>query len=87
VKFKKEKTCDRMCEVMVKACIRSWMATGNNLLNAIDINEGMRYAADIKNRKVAMAEMMSAAGAHLSIPKGLGSRNTVPRSLGSNQCA
>ncbi|CAF3400174.1 unnamed protein product [Rotaria sp. Silwood2] len=35
--------CDRICGVS-KARMRSWEATGNDLLNAIDIKEGMEYA-------------------------------------------
>ena len=36
--------------------MRTWMATGNDLKNAIDIKEGMEYADGIKNTKVAVAE-------------------------------
>jgi hypothetical protein len=76
-----------MCEVVAKARIRSWMASGNDLLNAIDINQGMSYAVDIKNRKAAVTEIMSGKGAHLSISKDLSTLNMFSRSLGSNQCA
>ncbi|CAF3371623.1 unnamed protein product [Rotaria sp. Silwood2] len=45
--------CDRICGVS-KARMRSWEATGNDLLNAIDIKEGMEYAGGIKNTKIAV---------------------------------
>ena len=49
--------CDRVCSV-AKARMRSWVATGNNLLNAINIKEGMGYADGIENNKVAVAEII-----------------------------
>ena len=39
--------CDRVCDV-VKARMRSWVATGNDLLNTIDIKERMEYVDGIK---------------------------------------
>ncbi|CAF5030953.1 unnamed protein product, partial [Rotaria sp. Silwood1] len=56
--------CDRICGIS-KARLRSWEATGNDLLNAIDIKEGMEYAGGIKNTKIAVAEIVSDQG-HLS---------------------
>ena len=53
--------CDRVCG-MAKARMRTWMATGNDLKNAIDIKEGMKYAGGIKNTKVAVAEIISDTG-------------------------
>ena len=46
--------CDRVCG-MAKVRMRSWIAAGNDLKNAIDIEEGMEYAGGIKNTKVAVA--------------------------------
>ena len=60
--------CDRVCGV-AKARMRSWAATGNDLLNAIDIKEGMEYAGGINNTKVAVAETVPAQGRHLIIEK------------------
>ena len=51
---------DRVCEV-VKDRMRSWIATGNNLLNAHDIKEGMGHAGGIENNKVAVAEIIPGA--------------------------
>ena len=48
--------CDRVCG-MAKAQMRSWVAAGNDVKNAIDIEEGMEYAGGIKNTKVAVAEV------------------------------
>lgn len=42
--------------------MRSWIATGNDLLNAHDIKEGMEYAGGIKNLKIAAAEILLGAG-------------------------
>ena len=47
---------------MAKARMRSWMATDNDLKNAIDIKEGMEYAGRIKNTKVAVAEIIPDTG-------------------------
>ena len=60
--------CDRVCGV-AKARMRWWAATGNNLLNAIDVKEGMEYAGGIKNTKVAVAEIVPGQGKHLIIEK------------------
>ena len=38
--------------------MRSWVAIGNDLLSAIDIKEGMKYAGGIKNTKVAVVEIV-----------------------------
>ena len=40
--------CDRICGV-AKDRMRSWVATGNNLLNAHDIKEGMEHRGGVKN--------------------------------------
>ena len=45
--------------------MRSWVAAGNNLLNAHNIKEGMEHAGGIKNVKVAVAEIMPGAGMRL----------------------
>ena len=45
---------------MAKARMRSWMATDNDLKNAIDIKEGIKYSDRIKNSKVAVAEIIPA---------------------------
>ena len=45
--------------------MRSWVATGTNLLNAQDIKEGMEHAGGIKNLKVAVAEIIPGAGMRL----------------------
>lgn len=50
-----------MCGV-AKARMRSWIATGNDLLNANDIKEGMEYAGGVKNTKVAVAEIVPDTG-------------------------
>ncbi len=55
--------CDRICG-MAKARMRSWVATGNDLLNAIGIKEGMKYAGGIKNSKVAVTEIIPDTGIH-----------------------
>ena len=51
MRFKKAKIFVTVCGV-AKAGMRSWAATGNDLLNAIDVKEGMEYAGGIKNTKV-----------------------------------
>ncbi|CAF3873247.1 unnamed protein product, partial [Rotaria sp. Silwood2] len=53
--------CDRVCGV-AKNRMRSWVATGNDLMNAHDIKEGMEYAGGIKNTKIAVAEIIPGAG-------------------------
>ena len=53
--------CDRICGV-AKGCMRSWIVTDNNLLNAHDIKEGMEHASGIKNTKVDVAEIIPGAG-------------------------
>ena len=53
--------CDRVSG-MAKARMRTWMATGNDLKNAIDIKESMEYAGGIKNTKVAVAEIIPDTG-------------------------
>ena len=52
---------DRVCGV-AKARMRSWAASGNDILNANDIKEGMEYAGGVKNTKIGVAEIMSGAG-------------------------
>ena len=56
--------CDRVCGV-AKARMRSWAATGNDLLNAIDIKEGMEYAGGIKNTNIAVVEIVPGYGRYL----------------------
>jgi hypothetical protein len=58
--------CDRVCGV-AKARMRSWIATGNDLLNAIDIKEGMEYAGGITNTKIAVVEIVPDQGERLFI--------------------
>ena len=53
--------CDRICGV-AKARMRSWLANGHDVANAIDIKEGMEYAGGIKNTQVAVAEISPAQG-------------------------
>lgn len=42
--------------------MRSWVAAGNDLDNAIDIKEGIEYAGGIQNLKVAVAEIVPGTG-------------------------
>ena len=56
--------CDRICGV-AKDRMRSWIATGNNLLHAHDIKEGVEHAGGIKNTKIAVAEIIPGAGMHI----------------------
>ncbi|CAF1620938.1 unnamed protein product [Adineta ricciae] len=58
---KGEDICNRMFGVN-KARMRSWEASGNDLLSAIDIKEGMEYAGGIKHTKVAVAEIVAGQG-------------------------
>ena len=58
--------CDRVCEV-AKAGMRSWVSSGNDLLNANDIKEGMEYAGGVKNTKIAAAEVVPGMGKYYSI--------------------
>ena len=44
--------------VVAKAQMRSWMVTGHNSLNVIDIKEGMKYTGGIRNTKVTVAEII-----------------------------
>ena len=53
--------CDRVYGV-VKARMRSWAASGNDILNTNDIKEGMEYARVVKNTKIGVAEIMSGDG-------------------------
>ena len=53
--------CDRVCGV-AKDRMCSWIATGNDLINAYDIKEGMEYAGGITNTKIAVAEIIPVAG-------------------------
>ncbi len=45
-----------------KSRMRSWMATGHDLLTAFDIKEGMEYAGGVKNTKIAVAEIIPDTG-------------------------
>ena len=56
--------CDRICGV-AKDRMRSWIATGNNLLHAHDIKGGMEHVGGIKNTKIAVAEVIPGAGMHI----------------------
>ena len=47
---------------MAKARMRTWMATGNDLKNAIDIKDDMEYTGEIKNTKVAVIEIIPDTG-------------------------
>jgi hypothetical protein len=47
---------------VAKGRMRSWIAAGNDLLNAHDIKEGMQYAGGIKNTQIAVAEIIPGAG-------------------------
>jgi len=47
--------------------MRSWVATGNNLLHAHDIKEGMEHAGGVKNTKLAVAEIIPGAGMHIVV--------------------
>lgn len=47
---------------MAKARMRSWAASGNDILCANDIKEGMEYAGGVKNTKIAVAEIISGMG-------------------------
>lgn len=42
--------------------MRSWLASGHDVTNAIDIKEGMEYAGGIRNTKVAVAEVILGQG-------------------------
>ena len=42
--------------------MRSWIATGNDLMNVYDIKEGMEYAGGITNTEIAVAEIIPGAG-------------------------
>ena len=42
--------------------MRSWLASGHDVANAIDIKEGMEYAGGIKNTQVAVAEIIPGQG-------------------------
>ena len=53
--------CHRVCGV-AKDRMRSWIATGNDLMKAYDIKEGMEYAGGIMNTKIAVAEIIPGAG-------------------------
>ena len=60
--------CDRVCR-MAKARMRSWIAAGSDLKNAIDIEEGMEYAGGIKSTKVAVSEVIPDTGIQSFPPK------------------
>ena len=67
--IQKEKCiCDRVCG-MAKTRMRSWIAAGNDLKNAIDTEESMEYAGEIKNTKVAAAEVIPDTGIQSFAPK------------------
>ena len=57
---------DRVCGV-AKARVRSWAATGNDLLNAIDMEETIGYASSITNTKVAVIETVLGHAGHLVV--------------------
>ena len=58
--------CDRVYGV-AKARMRLWVSSGNDLLNANDIKEGMEYAGGVKNTKIAVAEIVPGMGKYYSI--------------------
>lgn len=76
--------CDRVCGV-AKARMRSWAAIGNDLLNAIDIKEGMEYAGGTKNTKVAVAEIVPGQGRQLIIEEKFYTLAMFSRSFGQNK--
>ena len=53
--------CDRICGV-AKNRMRSWINSGNDLCNAMDIKEGMEYAGGVKNTRVGVAETIPNIG-------------------------
>ena len=73
--------CDRICGV-AKARMRSRVAAGNDLLNAIDIKEGMGYVGGIKNTKVAVAEITAGEGPYFSMLRDLPYFKICCRSFG-----
>ena len=75
---------DRVCGV-AKARMRSWVVTGNDLLNAIDIKEGMEYAGDIKNTKVAVAEIVPDQGRYIIMEEIFYTLAMFSRSFGQNK--
>ena len=42
--------------------MRSWINSGNDMCNAMDIKEGMKYAGGVKNTRVGVAEIIPDAG-------------------------
>ena len=54
---------------MAKTRMCSWITAGNDLKNAIDIEEGMEYVGGIKTTKVAVAEVISDIGIQSFPPK------------------
>ena len=54
---------------MAKARMRSWIATDNDLKNSINIQEGMEYPSEIKNTKVAVAEVIPGTSIQSFPPK------------------
>ena len=42
--------------------MRSWINSGNDLCNAMDIKEGMEYTGGVKNTRVGVAEIVPNAG-------------------------
>lgn len=53
--------CDRISGV-AKSRMRSWINSGNDLCNAMDIKEGMEYAGGIKNTRIGVAEIIPDIG-------------------------
>ena len=76
--------CDSVCGV-AKARMRSWAATGNDLLNAIDIKEGIEYAGGIKNTKVAVAEIVPDQGRYIIMEEIFYTLAMFSRSFGQNK--
>ena len=42
--------------------MKSWINSGNDLCNAVDIKEGMEYAGGVKNTKIGVAEILPNTG-------------------------
>ena len=53
--------CDRICGI-AKCRMRSWISSGNDLCNAMDVKEGVEYARGVKNTRIGVAEIVPDAG-------------------------
>ena len=52
---------DRICGI-AKSRMRSWINSGNDLCNAMDIKEGMEYAGGMKKTRNGVAEIVPGVG-------------------------